>query len=175
VSDAALADLDRLTAALRAGAVVDLRAVARLLDLRQRARSPRLGEAALAWAEATLVGIVHDLGGLLLSSVRRVCERNPGLDSPALARLLVRDPDFKRLNRLIRQVRAIFLEVPSCDVRPHQREGRTVRGHFRYLGWEHLAEVPLAGEPDEVAGVLRCLQSGGHRRERIRSVRDPAR
>jgi len=108
------------------------------------------------------------LEGVLLAWVRLVCERLPAADVPTLARAVMRDPDFRRANRLVMQSRAAHCEVPSCEVREHLREGRRVRANFRYLGLAHLAEISLVGQPDPVPAVIRCLVSGGHHRGRER-------
>lgn len=64
---------------------------------------------------------------------------------------------FRQLNQRTRRYYAGAAPVPTADVRAHIRDGRRVRSHVRFLGYNHLLELPLTEYPEFVGRVVRVL------------------
>jgi len=126
----------------------------------------------LVVAHAVLLEAQASTAGWLLDRVERVVAEVGDAPVEELTRQVARDWDFRRVSRSMRHSKAQWgalagdgEEIPHVDVGPHVRQGRPVRGYSRYVGYEHLRGLPgLAGRPQVVQQVVRCLIEGRHRR-----------
>jgi hypothetical protein len=161
-----LARAEALLAQVRRSKTVSLRRVRRVADIVRRLRSNDAVHSLLAALSSELLESVQWWEGRLVDRVERVCLEHPIADVSELASIVARDREFRRLNRLLRWNRAVYLreELPEVHVRAHVREGRKVREHWRLVGYGHLTDVDLIGRDPRVQAAVRSLVSGTHRR-----------
>ena len=163
-----LADVLRdLLEAHQAEPVVDLSRVRRLHRTLERYRSSDASDHVVGLLEAACAECISGYEGMVLDAVERVALRSPDLGVDDLVTVVGRDTDFRRLNRALRETRAMFgEEVPTVQVSTHLRQGRRVGPHSRYVGFGHLADVPTAGRPAVVGEVLARLAGPRRRHSR---------
>lgn len=106
-----------------------------------------------------LLECVRWFEGRLADTVEQMCLEHVDTPLSALAAIVGRDPDFRRLNREIRWQRAVNLkeDIPEVRVRAHVRDGRQVREHWRLVGMGHLADIDVGDRPLRVQAVVRHL------------------
>jgi hypothetical protein len=157
--DHQLSAIHALASDLKSQKVVPLR---RLLCLRQLDASLCSEDPVqqfLASLETELLGYTRFLESLLLDRVEKPCLEANGDSVEDQARQVGADYEFRRLNRSLRLARLVnrHESIPQVYVRAHIRRGGRVRETWRLVGFEHLAELNLAGRSKAAVEVIRWL------------------
>ena len=160
-----LAQAEATLARIQRGKVVSLGHFRRSADIVRRLESDDAAQGLLASLAHELLESVRWWENRLIDHVERVCLEHPFTDGADLASFVAKDWEFRRLNRLLRWNRAVYLrdDLPEVHVREHIREGRKVRAHSRLVGYGHLVDIDVHDRGPRVRTVVRHLTAGAHR------------
>jgi hypothetical protein len=154
------AEIEAVTAAIHNRKVVSIRRIRALKNMRIQCDAQRL----LVLLDKRLIESGREMflvfSPFMVEHLRDRCP--PGIQMSdesilSLARKVAGDGWFRRMNSKLRVYHAMYKKTPWVEVRTHWRAGKRIEMHGRYLGNQHLLDLPLDEASDVVVRLVKAL------------------